>query len=97
MKVPQLTLILLILVLATLGLSLATRSQTPSKKASDIEALKRYQEKKARFPVADYDEPDLTDPKMNQARKEKKLRHDNFRIVAKNRVRPGFQWNHTTR
>lgn len=84
MKINRLTFVLLILVLVTLGLSLATRSQTPSNKVSDIEALRRYQEKKGRFPVADYDEPELTDPKTNQARKEKKLRHNNFSMVAKN-------------
>ena len=84
MKINRLTFALLILVLVTLGLSLATRSQTPGNKVSDIEALRRYQEKKGRFPVADYDEPELTDPKTNQARKEKKLRHNNFRIVTKN-------------
>jgi hypothetical protein len=84
MKINRLTFVLLILVVGTLGLTLATRSQTPSNKVSDIEALRRDQEKKARFPVADYEEPELTDPKMNQARKEKKLRHNNFRIINKN-------------
>ena len=53
MKINRLTFAFLILVFVTLGLSLATRSQTPGNKVSDIEALRRYQEKKGRFPVAD--------------------------------------------
>ena len=84
MKVQKLTLFLFILVLGTLGLAFATRNQTQSSKVTDTEALKRNQEKKEKFPTANYDEPELTDPKKNQARKEKKVRHNNFSMVAKN-------------
>ena len=83
MKIQKLTLFLFILVIGTLGLTFARRNQTPSRKVTDAEALKQQQEKKAKFPLAIYDEPELTDPKKNQARKEKKVRHNNFSIVAK--------------
>lgn len=84
MKMHKLTLVLLLLVVGTVGFTFTTRNQTPSSKSSDSEALKQRQEKKGRFPIADYDEPELTDLKKNQSRKEKKLRHNNFSIVAKN-------------
>jgi len=84
MKIQKLTLFLFILVFGTLGLTFATRNQTGSRKLTDAEALKEQQEKKAKFPIANYDEPELTDPKKNQARKEKKVRHNNFSMVAKN-------------
>ncbi len=84
MKIQKLTLFLFILVFGTLGLTFATRNQTQSRKVTDTEALKQQQEKKAKFPIANYDEPELTDPKKNQARKEKKVRHNNFSMVAKN-------------
>ena len=84
MKIQKLTLFLFFLVFGTLGLTFATRNQTQSRKITDAEALKQQQEKKARFPTALYDEPELTDPKKNQARKEKKVRHNNFSLVAKN-------------
>jgi hypothetical protein len=84
MKIHKLTLVLFMVVLGTLGLTFATRKQTQRSKVTDTEALRQRQEKKAKFPTADYDEPELTDPKKNQARKEKKVRHNNFSIVAKN-------------
>ncbi|HKG59132.1 MAG TPA: hypothetical protein VKB05_05080 [Pyrinomonadaceae bacterium] len=84
MKVQKLTLFLFVLVLGTLGLTFATRNRTQSSKVTDTEVLKRSQEKKERFPIANYDEPELTDRKKNQARKEKKVRHNNFSMVAKN-------------
>lgn len=84
MKIQKLTLVLFILVLGTLGLGFATRNQTQNRKITSTETLNQQQEKKQTFPIANYDEPDLTDPKKNQARKEKKLRHNNFSMVAKN-------------
>ena len=83
MKIEKLTLVLFILVFGTLGLTFATRNQTHSSKATE-DVRKQQQEKKGKFPVANYDEPELTDPKKNQARKEKKQRHNNFSMVAKN-------------
>ena len=84
MIIHKLTIALLILVFGTLGLTFAMRNQTRKPQAVDSEALKRHQEKKKKFPIAEYEEAELTDPKRNQARKEKKLRHNNFSIVAKN-------------
>lgn len=84
MRIHKLTIALLILVLGTLGLTFAMRNQTRNPQTVDSEALKRHQEKKKKFPIAEYEEAELTDPKRNQARKEKKLRHNNFSIVAKN-------------
>jgi hypothetical protein len=84
MKMHKLTLILLILVLGTVGFTFTTRNQNPSSRASDSEALKQQQEKKGKFPVAKYEEPESTDPKKNQTLKEKKLRYNNFRMVATN-------------
>ena len=84
MKMQKLTLVLFILVLGTLGLGFATRHQTQNRKITDAEALHQQQEKKETFPIANYDEPDLTDPKKNEARKKKKIRHNNFSMVAKN-------------
>lgn len=84
MKIQKLTFGLFVLVLGTLGLAFATRNQTPSHKPAATDTLKQQKEKKGKFPVADYEEAELTDPKKNQARKEKKLRRNNFSIVAKN-------------
>ena len=66
MKIYNLTFVLLVLVLGTLGFTFATRPQIPSGKVSDSQALKQLQEKKGRFPVADYDEPDLADPQKTR-------------------------------
>ncbi len=41
------------------------------------------QEKKNRFPTAEYNEIDLADLRKNQLRKEKQKRHNDFKIVAK--------------
>src|SRR6185369_7532799 len=83
MKIQKLTLILFIMVCGTLGLTFAMRNQTPSKE-KEREAVTQREQKNGKFPVADYEEPELSDPKKNRARKEKKVRHNNFSIVAKN-------------
>lgn len=83
MKIQKLTLALFILVLGTIGLAFATRNQAPRDKPS-AETLKQQKEKKGKFPVAEYEEAEATDPKKNQARQDKKLRHNNFSIVARN-------------
>jgi hypothetical protein len=84
MKIHKLTLVLIVLVLGTLGFTYTTQTQTSGGKANDTQALKKLQEKNETFPIADYDEAELTDPQKNQIRKEKKLRHNNFRMVARN-------------
>ena len=71
-------------VFGTLGLTFATRKQTQRSKATEQEFIKQQQAKKGKFPIANYDEPELADPKKNQAQREKKVRHNNFSMVAKN-------------
>lgn len=84
MKVHKLTYALLILVFATLGLTFGRDQQTPRDPAKENEYNKQLQARNLRFPTTDYEEPDLTDPKKNQARKEKKLRKNDFKVVARN-------------
>ena len=84
MRIHKLTVFLFILVAGTVGLAFATRDQTPKNKLSATETQRAEQQKKEKFPVADYEEPELPDRNKNQARKEKKLRHNNFSIVARN-------------
>jgi len=84
MKVHKLTYALLILVFATLGLTFGRSNQTPRDPAKENEYWKQVQARNLRFPTTDYEESDLADPKKNQARKEKKLRKNDFKIVARN-------------
>ena len=65
MRIHKLTVFLFILVVGTLGLTFATRNQTPDNQLTSREALKLQQEKKAKFPVADYEDPELADPRKN--------------------------------
>lgn len=84
MKVHKLTYALLILVFATLGLTFGKDQQTPREPAKETEYHKQVQARNLRFPTTDYEEPELADPKKNQARKEKKLRKNDFKVVARN-------------
>lgn len=84
MKVHKLTFALLILVFATLGLTFGSHKQTPRDPAKENEYWKQVQTRNLRFPTTDYEEPDLADPRKNQARKEKKLRKNDFKVVARN-------------
>lgn len=89
MKIQKLTFSLLILVFGTLGFAFATTDQTPKDQTPNGGMLSAsqsigQQQKNGNFPVADYNEAELTDAKKNEARKEKKRRHNNFSIVAKN-------------
>lgn len=84
MKVHKLTYALLILVFATLGLAFGKHQQTPRDPAKENEYWKQVQARNLRFPTTDYEEPELADPKKNQARKEKKLRKNDFKLVARN-------------
>ena len=81
MKKNIFTYVLTVLVLGTLGLAFARHSQNSS---ATSERSKPPQEKKTTFPTADYDEPDLPDATKNRIRKEKQLRHNDFKIVASN-------------
>jgi hypothetical protein len=84
MRIHKLTIVLLIVVCATLALSLGR--QTPHQKdtVKESDYSKQLQARKLRFPIADYEEPDLIDPKQNAARNEKKLRKNDYRVVASN-------------
>jgi hypothetical protein len=84
MKVHKLTYALLILVFATLGLAVAKHEQPRRDPSREDEYLKQQQDKRLRFPVADYEEKDLADPKKNEALKQKKLRKNDFKLVARN-------------
>lgn len=84
MKIHKLTYALLILVIATFGLTFGSDKQNPRDPAKDNEYWKQVQARNLRFPTTDYEEPDLADPKKNQARKEKKLRKNDFKVVARN-------------
>jgi hypothetical protein len=43
----------------------------------------RSAQTKQHFPLAEYDEPELTDPAQSAAKKAKQKRHNNFKFVAK--------------
>lgn len=83
---PKLTYFLLILVVSTLALSLVKRTYSVSVTSGATQATAkpdRFQEAKQNFPTAEYEEPDLTDPEKNAAKKEKQKRHNNFKLVSK--------------
>jgi hypothetical protein len=77
MKRSIFTYVLLVLVLGTLGLGFARHSQNRSAQNDRLKQQQKY-----RFPIAEYDEPDSPDPTKNRMRKEKQLRHNDFKIVA---------------
>ena len=80
MKTNIFTYVLLVLVLGTLAVAFARHGQnTPASNR-----LKPPQEKKNGFPTAEYNEPDSPDATKNRIRKEKQLRHNDFKIVASN-------------
>ena len=84
---PKFTYFLIVLVVSTLGLSLARRTYSLSTSPAATQTLSKpdkFQEAKQHFPTAEYEEQDLADPAKNIAKKEKQKRHDNFRFVAKN-------------
>jgi hypothetical protein len=57
-------------------------SQTIGILPGDNDSTKLSQEKKNRFPTANYDEPDSNDPQKDHLRKEKQKRHNDFKIVT---------------
>jgi len=78
MRISPLTLLLVILLIATLGFTSVRRTQGVSNKQTP----QREQIKKDHFPTAEYEEPDLADARKNRLRKEKQKRHNNFKIVS---------------
>jgi hypothetical protein len=84
MKIHKLTHALLILVFATSALAFERYQQSPRDQARLNEYLKQQQDRRLRFPIADYEEKDLADPKKNEARMEKRLRKNDVKLVARN-------------
>jgi hypothetical protein len=80
MKTKIFTYVLLVLVLGTLGVAFAQHNQNSPANTPPNDP----QEKKNWFPTAEYNEPDLPDAAKNRLRKEKQLRHNNFKIVTSN-------------
>src|SRR5688572_11400496 len=84
---PKFTYFLVLLVVSTVELSLVRRTyllSAASAAAQTTSTPDRSQEANRRFPLAEYDEPELADPAKNAAKKEKQRRHNNFKFVAKN-------------
>lgn len=88
MRIHKLTLLLLLLVFATLGLTPGQQNQDKKEDTEKAEYAKQLQARHLRFPTADYDEPDLADPRKNEARKQKNRRKNDDRWVASN----GPEW-----
>lgn len=83
MKIHKLTYALLILVFATLGLTFG-RNQNSGDAAKANEYKNQLAARSQRFPTAAYEEPDLADPRKDKALKEKKIRKNDYKLVARN-------------
>jgi hypothetical protein len=88
MKIYHVTYALLCLVVATGTASITTVKNTVSKTAvpqGDAVAKWRKEddERKKKFPVADFDEPELTDAKKRAVLKQKQLRYNKLGLVTK--------------
>ena len=81
MKTNLFSYVLSILVMGALGLTVVRYNQTPARTFQD-DKLKTLQEKKDRFPIAAYDEPDSNDPQKDKLRKEKQKRRNDFKFVT---------------
>lgn len=84
MRIQKFTILLLLLVSATFGLSLGQQNQVQKEDIEKAEYAKQLQARHLRFPTANYDEPDLADSKKNEARKQKNRRKNNAGFVASN-------------
>jgi len=85
MKIHKFTYFLLVLVFATLGVMTSARhQQTQRDNAKENDYSKQLQARRLRFPTADYEETDLADAKKNERLKQKKIRKNDFKFVARN-------------
>ena len=84
MKIHKLTYALAFLVLVTFGLTFGRHQHPRADQTREDEYRKQLQAKTLRFPTANYEEKELADPDKNQALKEKKLRKNDFKLVARN-------------
>jgi hypothetical protein len=91
MRIHKLTIFLLLLVFATLGLTLGQQNPVKKDDAAEAEYAKQLQARHLRFPTANYDEPDLTDPRKNEARQQKNRRKNNAGFVASNAPEYAFE------
>ena len=80
MKTSVITYFLGAAVIGALGLSFVRYGQSAN--TGLVEKLQEIQEKKDRFPIADYEERDTNDPEKDRLRKEKQKRQNNFKIVT---------------
>ena len=81
MKPNLVTYVLGIFVIGALGLTLVRYSQTAGRSLKNDE-VNKLQQKKNRFPTADYNEPDSSDAQKDRRRKEKQKRHNDFKLVT---------------
>src|ERR1043165_1310121 len=88
MRIHKLTILLLLLVFATLGMTLGQQNQVRKEDAEKTEYARQLEARHLRFPTADYDEPESADPKKNEARKQKNRRKNDDSWVASN----GPEW-----
>lgn len=81
MRTNLITCLLGALLIGGLGLTFVRYTQS-AQNVSPTDKLKESQQKKDRFPIADYDEPDTNDPERDRKRKEKQKRQNNFKLVT---------------
>jgi hypothetical protein len=84
MKKHAFTYVLVLMVFGTLSLAFARHKQASPTNSEKDDQQKQQQDKKSRFPIAEYEEPESTDATKNRILKEKQSRHNDFKIVAKN-------------
>jgi hypothetical protein len=68
-------------VIGAMGLTFVRYSES-AQNAGTVDKLKESQQKKDRFPIAEYDEPDTNNPEKDRLRKEKQKRQNNFKLVT---------------
>jgi hypothetical protein len=95
MQIQRVTYILLVIVIATAAFAFRSRGDeqsssipSPSKPVSTQKEqkeayLKKAKEARSKFPIASYDEAELTDPVKKAARKEKQKRYNGPSLVAR--------------
>lgn len=81
MRTKLITYLLGALLIGAFGLTFVRFSQS-AQNVSHADKLKDFQQKKDRFPIAHYDEPDTNDPEKDRKRKEKQKRQNNFKLVT---------------
>ena len=92
MQIQRLTYILLVIVAGTAAFAFTSRGddrsslmtkQLSEQKQQEEEYLKKAKEARSKFPIANYDEAEPSDPVKKAARKEKQKRYDGPSLVAR--------------